>query len=77
MVEKIIPRSIVAAFTHDIFLKGCQTNFSSNGPDEVEVSTLYPDEPFITVDECFNEFAVKIKDKHGGPTPTTANVPVD
>ncbi|KAA8529214.1 hypothetical protein F0562_033987 [Nyssa sinensis] len=55
--ENIIPQSVVASFTHDIFIKGCQTNFSIDGPGEVEVSTLYPDESFRTVDDCFNDFA--------------------
>ncbi|KAJ6768626.1 LEUCANTHOCYANIDIN REDUCTASE [Salix koriyanagi] len=60
--ENIIPESIVASFTHDIFIKGCQSNFSINGPDDIEVGTLYPDEAFRTVDECFNDFALELKD---------------
>ncbi|XP_052186337.1 leucoanthocyanidin reductase-like isoform X1 [Diospyros lotus] len=62
--ENIIPQSIVASFTHDIFIKGCQVNFSIDGPNEVELSSLYPDESFRSVDECFDEFAVKMKDMH-------------
>lgn len=63
--ENIIPQSVVASFTHDIFIKGCQINFSIDGPNEIEVGSLYPDEPFQTMDECFNEFAAKIEeDKH-------------
>ncbi|KAL3501650.1 hypothetical protein ACH5RR_036099 [Cinchona calisaya] len=62
--ENIIPQSVVASFTHDIFIKGCQINFSVDGPNEIEVSELYPDEPFQTLDECFKEFADKIEDKH-------------
>nr|QKX95869.1 leucoanthocyanidin reductase [Vaccinium myrtillus] len=58
--ENIIPQSIVASFTHDIFIKGCQVNFSVDGPDEVEVSDLYPDESFRTMDECFNDFVSKM-----------------
>ncbi|KAL3578542.1 hypothetical protein D5086_020046 [Populus alba] len=60
--ENIIPESVVASFTHDIFIKGCQFNFSINGLDDVEVGTLYPDEPFRTLDECFDDFALKLKD---------------
>ncbi|KAK6931452.1 NmrA-like domain [Dillenia turbinata] len=64
--ENIIPQSIVASFTHDIFIKGCQINFTIDGPNEVEVSTLYPDESFRTIDECFDELAFKVeKDSEG------------
>ncbi|XAR55848.1 Leucoanthocyanidin reductase [Bertholletia excelsa] len=59
--ENIIPQSNVASFTHDIFINGCQTNFSIDGPNEVEVCSLYPDESFRTVDECFNDFIAKMK----------------
>ncbi|KAK3041286.1 hypothetical protein RJ639_001388 [Escallonia herrerae] len=62
--ENIIPQSIVAAFTHDIFIKGCQINFSIDGPYNVDVGTLYPDETFRTMDECFDEFFMKIENKH-------------
>ncbi|KAJ0095678.1 hypothetical protein Patl1_16507 [Pistacia atlantica] len=44
--ENIIPQSVVASFTHDIFIKGCQVNFSVDGHDEIEVKDLYPDEQF-------------------------------
>jgi leucoanthocyanidin reductase len=59
--ENCIPRSVVAALTHDIFIKGCQTNFAIEGPKEVEVNALYPEESFKTLDECFTEFAHKIE----------------
>ncbi|CAL5421510.1 unnamed protein product [Camellia sinensis] len=58
--ENIIPQSIVASFTHDIFIKGCQVNFSIDGPNEVEVSNLYPDETFRAMDECFDDFVMKM-----------------
>ncbi|KAF8389800.1 hypothetical protein HHK36_024319 [Tetracentron sinense] len=61
--ENCIPRSIVASFTHDIFIKGCQINFSIDGPNDIEVSSLYPDEPFRSMDECFDDFLLKIVDK--------------
>ncbi|XP_068660399.1 leucoanthocyanidin reductase-like [Aristolochia californica] len=56
--ENIIPESIVAAFTHEIFIKGCQTSFSIEEPRDAEVSALYPDSPFRTVSECFDDFLV-------------------
>ncbi|GAB4828912.1 leucoanthocyanidin [Ancistrocladus abbreviatus] len=58
--ENCIPRSVVASFTHDIFIKGCQVHFSIDGPNEVEVTQLYPNEAFKTVDECFDEFAARV-----------------
>ncbi|KAF8040206.1 hypothetical protein BT93_B2440 [Corymbia citriodora subsp. variegata] len=61
--ENCIPQSIVASFTHDIFIKGCQVNFSVDGPNEVEVGSLYPEETFRTLDECFNEFAARVSKK--------------
>ncbi|XP_024019396.1 leucoanthocyanidin reductase-like [Morus notabilis] len=61
--ENCIPESIVASFTHDIFIKGCQINFSIGGPSDIEVGTLYPDETFKTLDECFTDFLMKLKDK--------------
>ncbi|KAF5764062.1 putative leucoanthocyanidin reductase [Helianthus annuus] len=61
--ENIIPQSIVAAFTHDIFFRGCQTFFSVSGTKDVEIGDLYPDECFRTMDECFEEFLMKLKEK--------------
>ncbi|XP_073316316.1 leucoanthocyanidin reductase-like [Primulina huaijiensis] len=61
--EKIIPQSVVASFTHDIFFKGCQINYAIDGPDEVEVTNLYPEEIFTTVDECFNGFITQMNSK--------------
>ncbi|KAL9678893.1 hypothetical protein QQ045_016744 [Rhodiola kirilowii] len=54
--ENRIPESVVASFTHDIFIKGCQISFEIEGPDELEVADLYPEEKFITLDRCFDEF---------------------
>ncbi|KAJ4710579.1 leucoanthocyanidin reductase-like [Melia azedarach] len=61
--ENRIPQSVVASFTHDIFIKGCQVNFSIDGPDDIEVTDLYPDEQFRTLDDCFNDFVIKMKAK--------------
>ncbi|KAF3431784.1 hypothetical protein FNV43_RR26520 [Rhamnella rubrinervis] len=62
--ENRIPQSVVASFTHDIFIKGCQVNFSIDRPTDVDVGTLYPEETFKTLDECFTEFLLKIEDHH-------------
>ncbi|KAK8511840.1 hypothetical protein V6N13_029428 [Hibiscus sabdariffa] len=62
--ENRLPQSIVASFTHDIFIKGCQVNFAIHGPNETEVSSLYPNEPFRTLDECFNDFLLKVEDEN-------------
>lgn len=58
--EMQIPQSIVAAITHDIFINSCQINYSMDHPNDVEVCSLYPELPFRTVDECFNDFAVQM-----------------
>lgn len=57
-----IPESIVAAFTHDIFIKGCQINFAIEEPEEVDVLSLYPEDRFQTIDECFTDFVSKLVD---------------
>ncbi|KAL9225787.1 hypothetical protein vseg_001674 [Gypsophila vaccaria] len=59
--ENRIPESIVASFTHDIFIQGCQVNFAINGPNEMDVTKLYPNEIFKTMDDCFEEFLSKLK----------------
>ncbi|XP_059454362.1 leucoanthocyanidin reductase-like [Corylus avellana] len=74
--ENCIPESIVASFTHDIFIKGCQVNFTIDGPQDIEVGTLYPDETFRTLDECFNDFLVKIDSKSMSNGEITAASPV-
>ncbi|KAM7272137.1 hypothetical protein ACFE04_031351 [Oxalis oulophora] len=64
--ENKIPMSIVASIIHDIFIKGCQVDFTIDGSNDVEVSGLYPDEPFRTLDECFNDFAADLHNKSNG-----------
>jgi len=61
--ENCIPQSVVASFTHDIFIKGCQVNFNTDGVDDVEISTLYPDEEFRSLEDCYEDFAHMIDDK--------------
>lgn len=56
----IIPQSIVASLTHDIFIKGCQVNYSLDKNTDVEVCSLYPDTPFRTMEECFDDFVTRI-----------------
>ncbi|KAK9114762.1 hypothetical protein Syun_021559 [Stephania yunnanensis] len=58
--ENDLPRSIVAALTHDIFINGCQTNFCLDQPNDLEVTSLYPDIPFKSISDCFDEFLVKV-----------------
>lgn len=53
----------MASFTHDIFIKGCQVNFNIDGLGDVEISTLYPDEAFRSLEDCFEGFALMIDDK--------------
>ncbi|GKV43910.1 hypothetical protein SLEP1_g51146 [Rubroshorea leprosula] len=81
--ENCIPRSIVASFTHDIFINGCQVNFVIGGPKEVEVSSLYPGEPFISLDDCFNDFAAKVGEQNkkdtndvAAPKPVVEALPI-
>ncbi|WVY98522.1 hypothetical protein V8G54_030673 [Vigna mungo] len=75
--ENCIPRSIVASFTHDIFIKGCQVNFKIDGVDDVEISSLYPDEGFRSLEDCYEEFARMIDDKiHKGEHKITGTKPV-
>ncbi|KAK9996407.1 hypothetical protein SO802_021093 [Lithocarpus litseifolius] len=69
--EMPIPRGNVAALTHDIFIIGCQVNYSIDKPTDVEVGSLYQDTPFRTIDECFKDFARLI-----GDTPKVVNKPI-
>lgn len=62
--EMRFPESIVAAFTHDIFIQGCQINFALDRPTDMEATSLYPDIPFRSIDECFDDFVSKIVDEH-------------
>ncbi|KAJ1385262.1 NmrA-like domain [Sesbania bispinosa] len=67
--ENCMPQSVVASFTHDIFINGCQINFSTDGPIDVEINTLYPEENFRCLEDCFEDFVAMIThdDKiHGG-----------
>ncbi|PON62091.1 Hopanoid-associated sugar epimerase [Parasponia andersonii] len=60
--ELPIPASIVASFTHDIFIKGCQITYSLDKPSDVDVCSLYPEAPFQSIDRCFDDFIQKILD---------------
>ncbi|KAJ4821930.1 hypothetical protein Tsubulata_041965 [Turnera subulata] len=71
--EMRIPESIVAAFTHEIFIKRCQINFSMDKPTDIDVCSLYPDLPFRPLDECFKDFLTKIV---GTPKIVTSTKPV-
>lgn len=61
-VENRVPESIVAAFTHDIFIKGCQLNFPTEGPGDADIGTLYPDETFRSLEDCYEDFAQMVRD---------------
>ncbi|GAV59679.1 NmrA domain-containing protein [Cephalotus follicularis] len=58
--ENRLPQSVVASFTHDIFIKGCQVNFSLDDAHDLDVGNLYPDVSFRNLDECFNDFAIRM-----------------
>lgn len=60
VVEMRIPASVVAALTHDIFIKGCQINYLMDKATDIEACSLYPETPFTSIDECFNGFVAKI-----------------
>ncbi|PSR96563.1 Leucoanthocyanidin reductase [Actinidia chinensis var. chinensis] len=60
--EMRIPESIVSSLTHDIFIKGCQINYTLDRDTDVEVTSLYPEASFQTIDECFDEFITKVVD---------------
>ncbi|KAL2347404.1 hypothetical protein Fmac_001404 [Flemingia macrophylla] len=62
--ENCIPQSVVASFTHDIFINGCQVNFSTNGPNDIEINSLYPDEKFRSIEDCYDDFVPMIHDKN-------------
>ncbi|KAB2001318.1 hypothetical protein ERO13_D12G265700v2 [Gossypium hirsutum] len=72
--EMRIPQSVVAAITHDIFINGCQINFSLDKTTDVEVCSLYPNTSFRTIAECFDDFAKKISDNEKAVSkPVTAS----
>lgn len=60
--EMRIPESVVASFTHDIFIKGCQVNYALDKPTDEEITALYPDASFRTINECLDDFCTKIFD---------------
>ncbi|XP_062115051.1 leucoanthocyanidin reductase-like [Humulus lupulus] len=65
-----VPANIVASFTHDIFIKGCQISYSLDKPSDEEVCALYPETPFQSIDRCFDEFVSKILANKATPNPT-------
>ncbi|XP_027361820.1 leucoanthocyanidin reductase-like [Abrus precatorius] len=71
--ENCIPRSVVASFTHDIFINGCQVNFSTDGPNDVEINKLYPDENFRCLEDCYEDFVPMTHDKVQGGTSEISN----
>lgn len=57
----------MASFTHDIFIKGCQI-FKPDGPGDVEIGTLYPEEKIRSLEDCFEDFVLMIPPE---PAPET------
>ncbi|GAU23517.1 hypothetical protein TSUD_39960 [Trifolium subterraneum] len=71
--ENCIPESIVASFTHDIFINGCQVNFKLDAIHDVEISTLYPGETLRSLEDCYEKFVAMAADKiHKEETEVTA-----
>lgn len=68
IAENIAPKSIVASFTHDIFIKGCQI-FKPDGANDVEIGTLYPEEKVRDLEDCYEDFVLMI------PPPPAVAVP--
>ncbi|KAF7827862.1 Leucoanthocyanidin reductase [Senna tora] len=60
--ENIEPDSVVASLTHDIFIKGCH-NYNSDDPKEVDIGTLFPEETFRSLEDCFEDFAQLVREK--------------
>uniref|UniRef100_R7W1C3 Isoflavone reductase-like protein n=1 Tax=Aegilops tauschii TaxID=37682 RepID=R7W1C3_AEGTA len=50
------PLSVPLAISHSVWLKGDHTNFEIDPSFGVEATQLYPDVPYITVDEYLNRF---------------------
>ncbi|GLJ50639.1 hypothetical protein SUGI_1078810 [Cryptomeria japonica] len=57
----VIPASIVAAITHDIFIKGCQFNFSIEGEEDEEACQLYPDIKYTKLEDYFSSFSSNLQ----------------
>ncbi|THU66844.1 hypothetical protein C4D60_Mb05t18490 [Musa balbisiana] len=76
--ENEIPASVVAALTHDIFILGCQSSYSVDGVKDVEVSCLYPDMAFRTLDDCFSDYISSLLPHQARETrPSAATATVD
>ncbi|KAL1546757.1 eugenol synthase 6 [Salvia divinorum] len=54
--ESPMPVNIILCINHCIFVKGDQMNFEIDPKIGVEVSQLYPDVKYTTVDEYLNQF---------------------
>nr|WID86579.1 leucoanthocyanidin reductase-like protein [Morus alba var. atropurpurea] len=66
--ELPLPGNVVSALTHDIFIKGCQVRYSLDKPADIDVCSLYPDTPFQSMDECFDEFIAKFPEALRAPS---------
>ncbi|XP_037458313.1 phenylcoumaran benzylic ether reductase Pyrc5-like [Triticum dicoccoides] len=54
--ESSAPLNVALAISHSVWLKGDHTNFEIDPSFGVEATQLYPDVPYITVDEYLNRF---------------------
>ncbi|XP_027367033.1 leucoanthocyanidin reductase-like [Abrus precatorius] len=66
-IGRTIPRVTISeddllALAAENCLKGCQVNIKLDGLHDVEISALYPDEPFRCLEDCFEDFVLMIKD---------------
>lgn len=59
------PENIPVAILHSIFVKGVTANFDL-GEDDIEISTLYPDLQYTTIDQLLEIFL------HNPPKPFSA-----
>ena len=46
----------LTSLTHDIFIKVCQYKFEIDGPKYVEVSKIYPEISYTSVEDFFDEY---------------------
>ncbi|KAG5539024.1 hypothetical protein RHGRI_019545 [Rhododendron griersonianum] len=58
------PENVRAAIIHSIFVKGDMANFEIREDDQMEVSKLYPDVEYTTVDQLLDDFVANPPEFH-------------
>ncbi|KAF7139470.1 hypothetical protein RHSIM_Rhsim07G0053600 [Rhododendron simsii] len=58
------PENVRAAIIHSIFVKGDMTNFEIREDDQMEVTKLYPDVKYTTVDQLLDDFVANPPEFH-------------